>query len=92
MPGQHCCDAPEGAGGDGFKGFMGEEGLMAGNQDVGIVEQRGEGVVLQGAGAEDFEEDAFFLSVDIHASDGDEGLGFSRDWTHIFSQAAVVEF
>ena len=64
---------------------------MVDDPDVGVVEQGGKGVVLQGAGAQVFEERTFFLFVDIQAGAADEGLGFSRGWTYIFSQAAVVE-
>ena len=68
------------------EGFVGEEGLMGGDEDVREVEEEGEFVVDEELTGEVLEEDAFFFFIDVEgdACDatgfecGDEGGGFDE--------------
>ena len=79
-------DVGGGDAGDFGEGFVGEEGLMGGDEDVREVEEEGEFVVDEELAGEVLEENAFFFFVDVEgdACDaagfecGDEGGGFDE--------------
>ena len=70
-------DVLQGGGGNVVKGFVGQKGLMRGDEDVGKGQQAGEGVVLEYFLGEVAKEDAFLFFVDIKAG-GSDDAGFER--------------
>ena len=61
--------------GDLGEGFLGEEGLMGGDENIGKAEQAGKFIVLQHLAGEIFEKDAFLLFIHIQR-DSAEVAGF----------------
>ena len=61
----------DGDAGDFGEGFLGEEGLMGGDEDVGEGEEAGEFVVVEDLAGEVLEEDAFFFLINVEGDAAD---------------------
>ena len=67
LAGEPGSDVVQGGAGDGVERFVGEKGLVCGDDDVGKAQQAGQGVVLQWQVGVILEKQFRLLLVDVQA-------------------------